>query len=139
MKLSTRREIRNLIGEAEGALPRTDSPQLDKCRDLFAQACVSLYEGRAGRKRLVSCVRRLMTCHPTPGLIVPVATLLAGVLVCSIEPDEESAFELWERTRGQAASTKVSTEALDTYFHTLVELVEEDSAAVSAAEYAEAA
>lgn len=131
MKLSTRREIRNLIGEAEGALPRTDSPQLDKCRDLFAQACVSLYEGKVGRKRLVSCIRRLMTCHPTPGLMAPVASTLAGALMGSDEPDEESGFELWERTRGHVVATTVSAEALDT----LVELVEDDSPQ----EYAEAA
>lgn len=76
MTKATRREIRSLLHTAEIQLPKGRAH--DQHRDLFAQAAVSVWEGKPGRSRLVSCVRRLDAL--VPDLMAPVIERLFRVL-----------------------------------------------------------
>lgn len=66
MKLTTRRDIRSALHSAEGLLPRRRDRHVDRIRDLLATACVALWEGPAGKRRLESTLRRAMIATGGP-------------------------------------------------------------------------
>lgn len=95
MRKSVRRQIRSLLSDAEDALgkktrtERHDNPQAYRARDLLVTASDAVWYGKHTRKLLVSCVRRLLTAHPKPETITPIAALLVDNLAREPEPCTE--------------------------------------------------